>query len=520
MASGLGRTFKESVAKISGGVPKNKGHYECLLFCNCIGTEIRGKLGAHEPKVVMNEVYNKLEKFTSQGNCTNLYPDISWDIFERGKKIFDCNYDYATLQGKKENTYTRCLRYKENLDDAKEAYRKVKEICTDGGTDKYCREFLKKNGDQKYKQPQELTCPEEEKTLSDSDSEEQSDYDGTGTEGILGSKQLEKVKSELKEYQELERGSKDCDNGSKVRELGGILTSYTLVQNGAQEIVDAWCYAHKKWAVSLPKDDLCYALYFWIGHTILENRKYADDLWGIMKAIYPKLTTWKPIKGCDSVGTKIDEDTFNERKQVFEYIQQCKIMKKQLEQSRRSASSNNKAKCEQSYYTHLEDVIKKLTAEETKCKQEQGGSANDPYCKRFLAMCQQCDPKDLSKLKCEKVEPKTEESTTSNYQAPSTEDTITSPSEGSNNTTTTIAVPSALAAVGLPTIAAFLLYKYNILPSWFHNTFGNSTGRSRNSNKRRNRRSTNSNFSALTDDDTLTTINSSEYSIPYTSSST
>ncbi|ANQ10417.1 KIR protein [Plasmodium coatneyi] len=443
----------------------------------------------------MEEVHNVLKKMFSGDSCKLMCTNNGKIPFGKGKIVYEYFGDYPTLQSQLGNGEAKTCdtTYHQHIQKIEEACARVIRDCRDNDDDPFCMWFNEENKkDKEYCGQQklnELKCNKVEDELGES--------------GILGSNHLNQVKSTLPYYKELDGGSKGCDKDSNiVQNVKDVLRRNIAVDNNAERIVDAWCYTYGIMNGNSSNNEYCDALYYWIGHTVSNGSWDVRDLRELIKDLYQEFKGWKPIAGCNSWDTNISDDLFNERKQVFDYLQQCNIIKAQLQQSKEALSSN-KAKCEQSYYNHLEEVIKKLTAEETKCKQEQGGSVTDPYCKSFLAMCQQCAPQELSKLKCEV--PKTEETEHQTQTQPQTEDITALAGSTSSTADPTIpaAVSGGLATIGIPAIA-FFLYKYTSVFDSVRDLFiGGSSGSSRSSGNR-TKRSIEHHFDTLTEDSSTT----------------
>ncbi|ANQ07072.1 KIR protein [Plasmodium coatneyi] len=443
----------------------------CHFLYYWISREV--KKGVQNPttfQTVMNAMFTHLgrAKFWSgcTNVCTNLYNDnMSLNIFNWSNTLFDYEYNYNyIIKNQRSNDYCSSAKYTGQLTKAKEAYSGLCKNCGSSG-DKYCEEFkgrYMKNGVCNPEELPKITCPKEEKTLSDSDSEEQSDDDGTGPEGILGEEEeLDALKSKLPYYEKLDNGSTGCGNDSSniVTVIENTINSYTAVRKNAEEIVSAWCYTYDMKNKGTPHNNYCDFLYYWIGSTVLNGQWNVYELGKLMGEIYQKLTQWKAILGCNNMYTNIRKETFNHRKEVFEHFQKYKIMKTQLTK-RMGGSSSNMRKCTKAYDTYLKEVIKALGDEYTKCNAADKKNANDPYCIHFLAMCKECNPKDLSNLKCE-VPKELEHQTTQTSQTQS--QASSAGIDGSTPSTADPTIPAAvmsggLATIGIPAIA-FFLYK-------------------------------------------------------------
>ncbi|ANQ07953.1 KIR protein [Plasmodium coatneyi] len=416
---------------------------------------------------IIGNMYNLLRQLEPKCNCNNIYRSTSETIFDKSRKIFDYEYNIKALQ-KRDNCsdYSDGQKYDLHREEAQKEYEWLCENCGVGDAG-YCEKIKGKNRECKNKGPVELECPRKKPSSGDdfdNDSAAQQDDEPEeldDPEGILGSTHLDRVKSKLKQYEELSGGSGGCgnDSGNILQSVKSTLQSNIGVDNNAEKILGAWCYTYEKKNGSNPINEYCDYLYYWIGDTLLNGSLSVRNLKDLMSDLFPKLNSWKSIKGCDKIETTADESEFNRRKQVFEYLQQCKIMKAQLKGNSKTPPTQ-KPKCTQAYDTYLKEVVNALKSEYTKCSgPDRKRSVSDSYCTNFLAMCQQCNPEQLSQLKCEV--PKTEESIASNYQASSTEDTITSPSENSSSITPTTVISSIVPIIGLP-LTALLLYKVNI----------------------------------------------------------
>ncbi|ANQ10447.1 KIR protein [Plasmodium coatneyi] len=429
----------------------------CHFFYYWLGDKIRGKLNYRLYRDIMKPIYHGLDKLSTGNKCTNIYDDIGDYIFEQSRIFFDCYYNNSALRGKLDSsTHTQCKKYNEQLVKVKSAYEKLCEQCKDSG-DKYCEQFRRTEVGCETQNLQPLTCPEEE-TVSDRDSPDDDDE----SHEVLGGEKLEGVNSALKYYDELDIGADSCDNDNILDTMKELLKQHIVYDTPADKIVRGWCSAFERRDRSISISEYSHALYYWIGGILLSGQWNVYDLADLMKELYQELERWKPIAGCNNIYPNITKDIFNERKQIFEYLQEYNTMKEQLTK-RTGSPSTPIPKCTKAYADHLKEVIDALTKEHTKCSGPDKGDS-DPYCTDFLKMCQQCTPQELSNLKCEV--PKELE-----HQTTQTEDSTTSSSStgdvppsgmDSTTTTTTIAIPSILGAVGMPTIVMFLLYKVQL----------------------------------------------------------
>ncbi|GAB67778.1 KIR-like CYIR protein [Plasmodium cynomolgi strain B] len=341
----------------------------CHLFYYWLGDKVKDNLRLGSFPQVMKKIYSKLPEEQCNGKCIDIYPDIYEQLFGWSKDIFDSFYNYNVAKStEKGGKIPWCEKYNNSLEGATTAYGQVQKLCASDGAE-YCI-IWNKSKEYFPNGPQNLKCTAEQeleekgaqenlgatsgdtqsprghsqeeapRTHGDGQSHDQAhltDYpteagDGDGDEpGILGEKQLDLLKSKLPYYEKLYKGSTECDNGSAVKKIEGILRSYTYYEKGAEEIVKAWCNASGMVRNDTLDSEYCYALYFWIGDQVLKSPGNVTDFEGIMSEIYQKLTTWKPIEGCNNMETNIEEKIFEQRKGVFDYFQQYEIMKKQLE---------------------------------------------------------------------------------------------------------------------------------------------------------------------------------------------
>ncbi|ANQ10719.1 KIR-like CYIR protein [Plasmodium coatneyi] len=267
-------------------------------------------------------------------------------------------------------------------------------------------------------------------------------------------------------------------------DLKDKLEQYGNIDDIAHEIVGAWCYAHDKMGVTKSSgSDWCYWFYYWLGSTVFQESgeiRFVD----FMEKVYNALEKLKFGQKCEAISNYIDKRTFEQMRKMYEYYKDYSTIQTQL------GGSGNK--CDEKYDQHVDDILKAYNAAQNKCR----GPTYSKHCNGFPNMFS--EPKYKALLD-EPREVVTVSESMEELSVPSTANTALS---------TVAIVPSTIATlgIGLPFIT-YLLYKYNLLHSWFGNQFGSSR------NNRR-RRTIGHDFNTLTDTstDATSTLYSTEAS--------
>ncbi|ANQ05702.1 KIR protein [Plasmodium coatneyi] len=92
-----------------------------------------------------------------------------------------------------------------------------------------------------------------------------------------------------------------------------------ITVDGMERIVKALCSAYRKKMSNSSNDDYCYALYYWIGSTILIETKHVEPFPRIMQGIYEILKGAGIENVCTGTFPNIRKGVFDQRKRVFDY---------------------------------------------------------------------------------------------------------------------------------------------------------------------------------------------------------
>ncbi|ANQ07413.1 KIR protein [Plasmodium coatneyi] len=450
----------------------------CNLLYYWLGEKMREQLQDSQFKQAISVLYNILQNPEHGWNCTDIYRDISWDVFERKKKIFDYEYNKKVLTEKSNcSAYLSNSKYDQCREDAEEAYDWFCKHCGDMTNDSYCKKFIQNYGkgmpckQEKLKKLPQLTCVSapaaaKPRTLAEKDPLDELDS--------------RKIYNRLDQYQQ-----KQCAQTDFAQEIRNILNGANLLgETIVKEIINTLCYISRDVEDDDSENDQDNTFfYYWMGEklsTILGDAKFKE----VMNKCKSEVESNMNKYNCDFVDTPNSINVFEAFKTVYDYYYDRNCMERTL--------GTGHEDCADPYYKYLlraQDAYRIMEAECT-------GSNSSKWCEKFgssYGECksgkkvnEECRVKSISGKSC--IDDS--EAETSTFLAPKETSSGTS-SEGSNITPAISA--AGLALVGLP-MATFFLYKYNLLPDWFHNTF---------KGERRNiisRRSIERNTDVLTDD--------------------
>ncbi|ANQ10654.1 Uncharacterized protein PCOAH_00047810 [Plasmodium coatneyi] len=329
-------------------------------------------------------------------------------------------------------------------------------------------------------------------------------------EAVLGEEQVKNLRSNALYYSQFQSSSYEMCGDDLIQGVKTALNGHVKLMPHKQEIADAQCAAGISKELSTKNDDdWCYFFYYWLGEKLL-GLVGDTEVWTLMNSIYEKWGNMDYGKKCNIVNEDVnDKVTFNQRKLAYEYYFNYGGMKEKLQQYHR--------KCDKTYYKYLTQTATAYQTVKEECAGKGEGDASDQYCSDFNMKWKEYEERghdkkeELQILTCDlQSTPQIEES--------ATHDASVGPIVSS-----VFGIGGGLASIAL------LLYKYKILPSGIKNFFGSNSRSNRNSYKSRNRRSTNSNFSTFTENDSTAetdystsnltstgTKSLTEYSIPYT----
>ncbi|ANQ05771.1 KIR protein [Plasmodium coatneyi] len=425
------------------GSPYHKDR--CEYFYYWLGDLISDKLVTGSSfSTFLSDVYNALEKLGVDHKCKKIDEFIAKSTFTQMRKMYEYYRDYQTIQEQLQRSGNKCDKdYDQHLKDILKAYNGAQSKCTAVGAtySKWCSGFEDMFTEQKYK-----NLLDQKRTVDE-------DYHC-----------LDQLPSESA-YSALNNVKEHCNNGSVLEKeatktsMKHSLNSYQGTPDYADIIIDGWCYANGEGKSKLPTDDLCDFLYYWTGDLLPGTPKSVQLFAGIMSAIYGNLGEFKIDGKCTDMYDKISTDIFNKMKTVFDYSKDYGTIKKFVQYTQAGGPS-----CTDVYYLYLDRVATAYQYMKTHCPD--GIGSNEQWCKNFKSIAEERTYNQLLQLKC----------------------SLKHTSDCPRNATVAGAISGALASVGLPTIVAFFLHKYNLLPSWFGKHFKggrkNIRGRERRSNPR------------------------------------
>ncbi|ANQ06214.1 Variable surface protein Vir7-like protein [Plasmodium coatneyi] len=337
--------------------------------------------------------------------------------------------------------------------------------------------------------------------------------------------------------------SDDCIKKEGVSNAENQIGVYLKAGNHAKDIVRAWCHIHETEKGEESNDDLCYAFYYWLGGEVSKNLNTPGSFQTVMGEIYNELRKLNRRSKCTRICPDIDQNEFDKRKIIYDYSEDYLLIL--------TYSPTGNERCCKEYSDYLKKVVETYQDVYTSC----GSNASSTCCKKFEAVFGKYGNGKPSDLTCNEVScpgddfdlgdavvdggnddppppPKLKPNPNPNQAGSSGSfsdaDLVDGVSGGEgkggsdgggshrkegeqtdNPGIVPAAVSGALAGIGLPALAYFF-YKYK---PFFLRKHDRSEGRRRKRSLRRK-------FNEFDDDDdTLTTAYSSEYSIPYTTSS-
>ncbi|ANQ07166.1 KIR protein [Plasmodium coatneyi] len=164
-----GNTLAEEIARgwCSAHIMWQDGQKQSLdydpwdFFYYWLGDKVKGNLLAGQDFAdIMGKIYEKLRRDEKEVKYINKYPDISKDIFERAKKLFDYQYNYSALSGKLDASSDYCNgEFSKYMKGAQDAYGKLVSMCvTNNEGSSYCTKFKAKFQESKISEPTDLIC--------------------------------------------------------------------------------------------------------------------------------------------------------------------------------------------------------------------------------------------------------------------------------------------------------------------------------------------------------------------------
>ncbi|CAA9986559.1 KIR protein [Plasmodium knowlesi strain H] len=441
---------------------------------------------------IMEEVHKILGEALSNGNCKDLPSKGGTKLFELMEKLSYYRVDpknvWTEKVSSKEVSCEGCTNY---LKKVATALGKVKEYCAESQNKDECTGIPEEEGDQGS--PGYLLglmygiIPDLEATLEAEREQEQC---------------LKHLPSNLR-YRSLLNVIKKC-NDEHMSGKEGIKTAmenslkqYQGTPYYADQIINTWCYANGLGESTLSGGEHCRYFYFWLGGILSSVRGEVQNFSSLMKAIYDELAKFGINDGCTNIYEQdsIDNiDIFNNMKLIYDYSKDHGTIKQYVENPQGAGFS-----CAKHYSSYLDIVISAYNDMNSRCS---GGNGKQ-WCAAYRDMLDQRSEEELLKLR----------SSLKNISPPSTTNSATAVTTGS-------AVGGTLFTLGLP-LAAFLSYKYDLLPSGIRKFFlrGGSGTRMRRSAFEPNSGTEMGNFTEYYTENGSTTIDPTEYSTVAGSSS-
>ncbi|ANQ08317.1 KIR protein [Plasmodium coatneyi] len=434
------------------------------------------------------------------GICTWFYYWLGNMLFNEGKlsSISDVMDIIYTAWGKSDlgNSCTKDNTHNDGVDfyskksefdfkkdyEPQEEQEQCKSDSRDGSSGPYCTKFIGKYGNSCTRNSSQLTCTWKNlKKPSAGD-----DFDLDIGKMDLDNKDQDPILSNLpstKAYKKFNEANGTCEEDGDVSlplEIEGAFPGSlkTGNQRYLNRLKDVWCYASKGGEGNLTDVERCSFLYYYIGYTFSEYFTHDSSFQTFMDTVRKELEQLSDVDGekCDIVPSCSGRTHFTWEKEVYDFIQDHGTIRTTLEGS--------EITCTKEFLQHLEDVAGAFGTMGWHCTKN--ATKDGKYCQKLNSAHKPNKLVELLKTKCTLPE-------TQKYIIQRIETLGILPSTGTSSGTGTI-VCSTLSVLGLPMLGYFL-YKYNLLPSWFGNHFGGGSSKIR----KRKKRSTRSNFDALTE---------------------
>ncbi|ANQ07939.1 Uncharacterized protein PCOAH_00021350 [Plasmodium coatneyi] len=481
-------------------------NYRCPFLFYWIIDKIKGALHSGVYQEATQDVYILLNSFKPEWKCSNAYNGMGEYVFKYSKEVFDHNYNIRVLRNNPScDQYMQGREYTTHLEGAKTAYGWLSGNCTTATNESYCPYIKLENNQWIPKELSQLEC--DAVVAADLESK------AAGLTGPLTEEHLNKLPS-VKIYKQLDGKAESYSNKDCNTEVMQGLQEKVTDNSTREKIMRVLCYIHEIKGNKGEGRTWCDLFYYWMGGILSEALTDDFDFQSTMNSCYSRMDGSKEKHGCNFMYL-FEKKLFKALKMLFHYKLDEVIIKKQLE-------GGNK-KCTEKYHTYLEDVKKAYKKIKQNCTNER----NRECYNKFEELYEGYENEEDLGLNCELTGAghgkeaegspnqgkKAEGSPNQGKKAEGTPNQGKKV-EGGSAASSAIAPAAvsggALAALGLPALAYFF-YKYK---PFFLNKRNHSGGGSR---KKRSLRRKFNEFEE--DDDTLTTINLSEYSIPYTSSS-
>ncbi|ANQ10401.1 Uncharacterized protein PCOAH_00042200 [Plasmodium coatneyi] len=447
----------------------------CYFFYYWLGTKIKNKLEGRSFVYAMKSIYQTMEPIKFGNMCTNIYPNISWDMFERSKTLFDYWYNYINAKAQLESSEFRCNPEKKAyLSTALLAYNGVQDDCDKSRISKHSTYCM--NIRTKYQ-----TC-NPYVLLSEDCGQEYGERTELRTEELQG-RSGPLLYSEWI-YDMLQQGG-TASTGSNTLANAPLtdVTGYSEFHDWLPTIGGAWNLVSKIKKRDQDDNTICLGFYYWLGH-LLFNDCGLQSISDCINRIYQELKKLSHENKCGPLSHHNSEDDFKGHKKIFELSQDYNPKKEQLQNYYDSCSNYYRNNVRKTPPTSFPSDVKE------QCKNDSGeDTTTNTYCTKFKTTYETYCTKNPWEVGCEVFKPETKKIG---------DETATLSVSTGAGTVAPIVSSVFGTLVGLPAIA-FLLYKHTSLFSGIKSSFGGSAGRS----STRKRRTIESDFDTLTED-TLT----------------
>ncbi|ANQ06788.1 Variable surface protein Vir7-like protein [Plasmodium coatneyi] len=242
--------------------------------------------------------------------------------------------------------------------------------------------------------------------------------------------------------------------------LNDKLNGHDSVKAYVDQIVKAWCIVLNSGGMRTLGSTYCFPFYYWLGDILINKFKVNESFLSIMKTIYDE---FKKIPGGEISGSenacaiiyddsKIDKDTFNEMKAVYEYSQDHNKIKQHLK------TRGNF--CSEQYKKHLTNIKSAYEELNKKCPDSRSSSSSgDKHCQEYNRTYKKCIQNRLSELTCNII-PQEESSEGPQHASIQLQ---TGEVNSSSGTIPTTAISSVFSVLGIGVVATFLYKIWHLI---------------------------------------------------------
>ncbi|CAA9990339.1 KIR protein [Plasmodium knowlesi strain H] len=477
----------------------------CHLIYYTVGSMIYKKLkDKNKFDEIMKEVYDILKPQLKTSECNiRGNSDSGKKLFELMEKFSYYNLDRRNVwkESEGDSQKVNCEGCADYLREVSSACKVVEAYCKEEQNNKKCGVIELDEGDE--------SSPGYVAQLIDS-------FIPKTENGKITEEELQRLKEKQECLKELPSDMKhrtfsdiknQCSDGNgrfagvMKERLRTSLNESGCGANCANQIIRGACSARGTHESSSPNGDHCTSLYYYIGSVISTVPGSVTLFKDFMNSVYEKLGEFGISGECTNIHPKLDDKTtFDNMKSVYYYTRDYTTIRPYIQVPGAGGFS-----CTDIIRGYLDNVLSAYKYMEQECPQgdEYGSRNNKQWCKNFKSMTATRSLTELLQLK----------SSLEHISSLSTADSTTAVTTGS-------AVGGTLFTLGLP-LAAFLSYKYDLLPSgirkFFHN--GRSGTRMRRSAFEPNSDAEMENFTEYYTENGSTTTDPTEYSTVAGSSS-